>query len=163
MNILYDIFSGARGMLKLMRNHTDIKNWRIVAGRRHWKNWSFVVIWSIGSFSAKQVGLEVNAIIRDIMGSCNSDGSNRRVTMIRTGSQIGWPSARECNTDARMGVSKYTDTHTHGQTHRRRRWQYPKAKTSPGYKRYTPHTGLECEACASGIIIKALFQWVAEL
>ena len=69
---------------------------------------SFTVIKSIAIeiLQAKAVGLKVNIIIGDGMG-LRSSKSICEVAMIRLGSQIVWPAARQCNIDMRMCVPKY--------------------------------------------------------
>ena len=76
-----DIFSGARGMLKSLRNHNKKKwqpdcRWWPWAGGRCWekKNRTFTVIKSIAIafLPVKQVGMDVNTIIGDVMASRNS-------------------------------------------------------------------------------------------
>ena len=105
---LCDIFSGARGMLKSLRNHRQSqrpngKTWRIVGGRcwekivfhGHSIDCSYVC-------TSKQVGLEVNTIIEDVRGWRNS----KRIELLSSddptpSSQIGWAAPCECNTRMR--------------------------------------------------------------
>ena len=100
---LWVIFSGARGMLKSLRNHNsqreEMADWWgpmlrkkiIFHGHQIDCNW----VWT-----SKQVGLEVNTIIEDVRGWRNS----KRIELLLSSndptsrSQIEWAVHCECNT-----------------------------------------------------------------